>query len=309
MIAVIGEALVDLVIDPTGGVTAALGGAPFNAARACGRLGADVAFVGALSNDRFGSILRARLVDDGVDVTRSLVVDEPTTLAAAELDDRGSATYRFYVDGTSAPRLGPVDLRFDPAGPSTDVVLTGGLALALEPIAGSVVSMVESLTESTLVVVDVNCRPLVVADRAAYLRRVDSVLARAHVVKVSDEDLEYLDPGAAVVDAARRLVPTGRPGVVLVTGGAAGVHVVTHDDVVVVPIAPVEVVDTIGAGDTFSGAFVSWWWSHGFGVAESADVTLVERAVTAASVAAGIACTRRGAEPPYRRELPPDWAD
>lgn len=308
MISVVGEALVDLVIDPSGGVTASLGGAPFNTARACGRLGAAVAFVGALSTDRFGTMLRDRLVEDAVDVTRSSVVEAPTTLAAAELDKGGSATYRFYVDGTSAPRLGPIEAGPGAASGSTDVVVTGGLAFVLEPMATSVSAMVESLPESTLVVVDVNCRPLVIGDRAAYLRQVRRALGRANVIKVSEEDLEYLDGGTDPVVAARRLVPSGRPGVVLVTGGAAGSTIVTGDGLVVgVPVVPVDVVDTIGAGDTFTGAFVSWWVSHGLGVAESADVVSVERAVAAASIAAGVACTRRGAEPPYRHELPDDW--
>lgn len=305
MIAVVGEALVDLVIDPAGRVTAALGGAPFNTARACGRLGVDVAFIGAMSTDRFGTMLRDRLIDDGVDVARAPLVDRPTTLAAAELDERGTASYRFYVDGTSAPLLDRFDVT--DAGPP-DVVVTGGLAFVLEPMASSVESMLGSLPRSTLVVIDVNCRPLVIGDRATYLDRVGRVLRSAHVVKVSDEDLVYLDPDADPMSTARRLVPVDRPGAVLVTGGAGGVRIIRSDGDVTVPVAAVDVVDTIGAGDTFTGAFVSWWSLNGLAVADVSDLARLERAVAAASVAAGVACTRRGAEPPRRNELAGDWS-
>ena len=139
MIVVIGEALVDLVIAPSGAVEAALGGAPYNTARATARLGADVEFVGCLSVDRFGSLLRERLDADGVGTTHAVATDAPTTLAAAEIDDDGSAAYRFYFDGTSAPLVGPQDAGAATAalGPN-DVLFTGGLGLVLEPMASSV---------------------------------------------------------------------------------------------------------------------------------------------------------------------------
>lgn len=302
MITVVGEALIDLVVDPLGNVTAALGGAPFNTARACGRLGADVAFVGALSDDRFGSMLRARLVDDGVDVSGAPVVASPTTLAAAELDERGTATYRFYIDGTSAPALVSVP----PAAGDGDIVFTGGLALVLEPMA----TTVERLLGDTdaLVMVDVNCRPLVVSDRHAYVERVGRLVACSHLVKVSDEDLAYLAPGADPIEAARELLGRG-PAAVLLTRGGAGVHVVTRDDVRLVPVEPVDVVDTIGAGDTFGGALVTWLTVNDVGIDLVGDAELLARAVHAANVAAGVACTRRGADPPTRADLPSDWSD
>ena len=109
MILVAGEALVDLVIEVDGRVTAAIGGAPYNTARACGRLGADVAFLGAISVDRFGTMMATQLADDGVSTDLVARIEQPTTLAAAELDDGGAASYRFYIEGTSAPALASVD--------------------------------------------------------------------------------------------------------------------------------------------------------------------------------------------------------
>ena len=300
MIKVIGEALVDLVISPSGDVMAALGGAPFNTARAAGRLGADVAFVGALSTDRFGRDLAAALRADGVDISGAPRVDAPTTLAAAELDADGAATYRFYVEGTSAPRL---DVR--PEVAESDVVFTGGLGLVLEPL-GSVVEATLAARPDATVMVDLNCRPALVDDRSAYEARVERVVASADIVKASDDDLAYLAPGAPPVDAALRLLRLGAE-VVLVTSGADGVAVVTADGTSVVPAEPVDVVDTVGAGDTVDGALLAWLVAHDAFHAGHLSLGLLERAVRAAGVAAGVACTRRGADPPGRSDLGESW--
>jgi fructokinase len=302
VIAVVGEALIDLVIDPAGAVTAALGGAPFNTARACGRLGVETSFLGTLSRDRFGTMLFERLRSDGVDVSSAPRVDRPTTLAAAELDGRGAASYRFYIDGTSAPALDrPPDLG------AVDVLFTGGLGLVLEPMAATVAATVAGVDAATLVVVDVNCRPLVVPDPDAYRRRVERVIARAHLVKVSDEDLDYLAPGVDHAEAALAIVHRGSEAV-LVTGGGEGVRIVTARGDRFVPVEPVEVVDTIGAGDTFGGALIAWLVLNGVRSEALDDLDLLERAVRAANAAAGVVCTRRGADPPYRAELPSSWS-
>lgn len=320
-ILVVGEALVDLVISPDGTVTAALGGAPFNTARTCGRLGADVGFVGAVSHDRFGTLIRRRLVDDGVDTSGLIDVAVPTTLAAAELDADGAAAYRFYIDGTSAPSVGRVPL--PPSG--TSVVFTGGLGLVLEPLADAVAAMVAAVgalpsADRPMVVVDVNCRPLVVADRERYVQRVRDVLTHTDAVKVSDDDLAYLYPGIATIAAARRLLGDGHetgPAVVLVTAGDGGVTIVTDDAERTVAVEPVEVVDTIGAGDAFIGGLCAWWTLTGRGrkdlrvsptVAQAGiDVGAVEQAVRAGNAVAAVVCTRRGADPPSPANLDSDW--
>jgi fructokinase len=305
---VMGEALVDLVmpsdaLDVTV-VTATLGGAPFNTARTCGRLGVPVSFVGAVSDDRFGRRMLSQLDADGVNAASVQVVPEPTTLAAAEVDERGAASYRFYLQGTSAPCLTSA-----PEPGPNDVVFTGGLGLVLEPMADTIVTSILAAPANTLVVVDVNCRPLATPDPDRYRARVARVLARADVVKVSDDDLAFLAPGVPVLDAAAGIVRAG-PQVVLVTRGGDGVSIVTDRGVTVVPVEPLvstEVVDTIGAGDAFGGGFVSWWVRSGRSRADLADVATVEAGVRAANAVARIVCMRHGADPPWRRDLSDDW--
>lgn len=302
MISIAGEALIDLVISPDGSVEAKLGGAPFNTARACGRLGVDVEFIGAISVDRFGSMLVDQLVKDGVDVASVARVEAPTTLAAAELDEHGAASYRFYVDGTSAPAL----TASTAAGSSSGALFTGGLSLMLEPMATTVESMVTGSDPDRLVMVDVNCRPLLIADRDTYVDRVERVLARADVVKVSDEDLAYLMPGAPIADAASALLALGVTAV-LVTAGGDGVHVFTNEGADRVAVEPVDVVDTIGAGDSFGAGLLAWSIGNGLGRSDVARLDVLRRAVAAANAVAGVVVTRRGADPPWRSELPDDW--
>lgn len=303
MISVVGEALVDLVITPAGEVDATLGGAPFNTARACGRLGAPVRFVGALSSDRFGSMLAARLADDHVDTSAIVRVDLPTTLAAAELDDDGTATYRFYIDGTSAPELRVID----PALVDGRAIFTGGLGLVLEPMADAVETAITASRPDQLVMVDVNCRPNVIGDRASYIDRITRVIRRADVVKVSEEDLDYLSPGVDPLVAAGAMSDAG-PSAVLVTRGGDGVHVLAAGTHTVVEVGPVEVVDTIGAGDSFGAGFLSWWTASGAARDDTADIDRLVAAVGAANHVASVVVTRRGADPPWRHELPDDWS-
>ena len=302
MIVVAGEALVDLVIAPSGAVTAKLGGGPYNAARTIGRLGGQVTFLGSLSVDRFGNQLFDHLVADGVGNEAIVRCDLPTTLAAAELDDHGGATYRFYLQGTAAPALDHVPAAV--AAPAA--VHAGTLGLVLEPLATTVEHYLAQLPSSTLVFLDPNCRPRVVADRDAYQARLERLYLRADVVKLSTEDIEYLTPGSDPLAYATALLGAG-PTVVLVTDGGAGAWAVTAHDETMVPVRPVEVADTIGVGDSFGGAFLAWWLDHGFGRTELHDHAAVVEAVDAAQEVAGVTCSRVGAEPPRRTELSARW--
>lgn len=301
-ILVAGESLIDLVVTPDGAVAAHPGGGPYNAARTVARLGGRCVYLGVLSNDRFGTRLRDALVADGVQPDGLVATELPTTLAVAELNERGAASYRFYLDHTSAPSLVPGDL----AGRvPADVAAfhVGTLGLLLEPTAATLEALALDLADRALLVVDPNCRPAVVRDAPAYRARLARVLERAHVVKVSDEDLAYLQPGVDPLDAAHALLSAG-PRVVLLTAGADAVHVLSAAGERRVPVPKVDVVDTVGAGDSFGGAFVTWWVERGYGTAELADLDALEAAARFGVQVAGITCQRAGADPPWRRELP-----
>jgi fructokinase len=297
-----GEALVDLVAGATGELSAHLGGGPFNCARTLGRLERPVAYLGRLSSDRFGTRLRDQLRADGVSLDAVVDTDDPTTLALAELDAAGAASYRFYVDGTSAPGLTPeVALSALPA--RVAAVHVGTLGLVFEPTAEALEAVVMHVDASTLAMLDVNIRPPVIRDPAAYRARLGRLLPRCHAVKASDDDLAWLHPDQGPVDAARTLLEAG-PSVVLLTRGAEGVTIVTRGGADDVPAAPADVVDTIGAGDAFGGGFLAWWSRNGLGPAELGGRDALLDATRFAALVAARTVERAGATPPRLAELP-----
>lgn len=301
MIVVAGEALIDVLVHPDGRLEAVPGGGPFNTARTIARLGGAVRFLARLSTDRFGERLRASLSADGVDLSSAETTELPTTLAIAELDDRGAATYRFHTAETSAPSLSRDAVRAAVASRPQAFHL-GTLGLALEPIASALAAEVGGIDDEALVMVDPNCRPAVIGDRETYLARLETVLARADVLKVSGDDLAYLAPGVGPREAAGSLLEWG-PSVVLVTDGGHAVAVVGRAMTLQLPVPPVPVVDTVGAGDAFGGGFLARWIERGLGRAELADPAAVRDAVVLAIEVAGLTCQRAGADPPHRSEL------
>ena len=302
MILVGGEALVDLVVQDGDDVGAHLGGGPFNCARTLGRLEQPVAYLGRLSSDRFGSRLRAQLEEDGVRLDAVVATDDPTTLALAELDAQGAAAYRFYHAGTSVPGLTP-EAALDVLPEGVEMLHAGTLGLVYEPIAQALEAVIERVAGDALVMLDLNCRPLAIEDPDGYRARLERLTARCHVVKASDADLEYLDPGRSDVDAARALLGRG-PAVVLLTRGERGACVVTADGDTEVPAPPVEVVDTIGAGDAFGGGFLAWWRRAGLGATDLTRGDQVVEATRFACLVAARTCERPGASPPRLAELP-----
>jgi fructokinase len=299
---VAGEALIDLVIRTDGSVTAALGGGPFNVARTIARLGGEVGFLGSVSDDRFGSMLAAQLLADGVSPAATVRCELPTTLAAAELDDHGSATYRFYFTDTSAPALTEVPAVVRAA----DTLHVGTLGLVLEPMASTLVAFLGELSPDVLVMTDPNCRARVIPDRDAYLARLAQVYAHSHVVKISTDDAEYLAPDTDPVELARSIVAAGVR-VVLLTAGKDATWVVTADEATALPTPLVQVADTIGAGDSFCGGFLTWWRGNGFGVDELADHALLVQAARAAQAVSAFTVTQVGANPPRRDQLDASW--
>jgi fructokinase len=301
MIVVAGESLIDLIVDAVGRVEAIPGGGPYNVARTLGRLGQPVAFLGRLSSDRFGSILRNGLAVEGVDLELAPATDAPTLLAVAELDAAGGATYRFYVEGTAAPGLEPADV---PAGlPRTTTAFhVGTLGLVFEPIATTIEGLVAAAPPEVLVMADPNCRPTAIRDPGAYRARLDRILGRVDVLKVSVEDLAWLDPGSEPLAAARGLLDRG-PAAVLITDGSRPVRLLSGGGVTDLAVPAVRVVDTVGAGDAFGAGFLAAWSVAGGGRTDLADDSALLSATRFAIEVGARTTTRAGAEPPTLAEL------
>jgi fructokinase len=296
-----GEALIDLVPHAEGELRAHAGGGPYNTARTLGRLEQPVHYLGCVSDDGFGRQLRGHLREDGVSLDAVVRTTRPTTLALAELDATGSATYRFYSDGTSAPALEPA-AALGALPPRVDMLHVGTLGLVMEPTALALRAVVEAVAGRALVMVDPNCRPTFIPDREAYRRTLAVTLRHAHVVKVSLEDLGYLEPALAPEDAARALIAEGPP-VALVTLGGEGAMIVTANGAESVRAPSVHVVDTIGAGDAFGGGFLAWWRLRGHRREDLADPEALRGATRFACIVAARTCERPGASPPHLAEV------
>jgi fructokinase len=286
-IAVAGEALIDVIVHPDGTRDSKPGGGPFNTARTIGRLGTDVVFLSCLSVDREGRELARVLHRDRVRLVRD-PVKAPTTHSLAELDNKGHATYRFQLDGTSSAQL--------PADPPPNIAAlhVGSLGLVAEPTADRIVKLAENTP--ALVMVDPNCRPYAITDPAAYRARLARVFRRAAVVKASTEDLDYLR--LAVPD----LLAAGAS-LVIITDGPGPIVTRTSRWEQAVEVPAVTVVDSIGAGDALGGGFLAWWVNHRLGTEELSDQGLVRQAVEFAAWVAALTCTRQGADPPWPDDL------
>jgi fructokinase len=300
VILVAGEALFDLVVSFDGSIEAHPGGAPLNVCCTVARLERQAAFLGALSNDRFGRRLRCALATEGVDLSAVVSDGRPTTIALAELDETGAATYHFYAHGTSAPAVDEAAavaaLQLAPTA-----LHVGTLGLVLEPLATATKTLVSGVNDDVLVFLDPNCRPTVTTDRGRYLETVAQCASRADVIKVSDEDLAFLVPGGDAVQETRSLLRNGAVG--LLTRGADGVTIVTAGQTAEIAAPHVAVVDTVGAGDGFGGAFLAYWDEHGLGRGDLEDLGRVIDGVRFAVRVAAMICERAGADPPRRSEV------
>ena len=304
MIGVVGEALIDLVVaesDPSRPV-AHPGGSPMNVAVTLGRLESPVAFLGRLSGDAFGELLRAHLKASGVDLRWSVDAAEPTSLAVVSVAPGGSADYSFHVHRTADWQWSTTELA---ASPGFDAVHAGSLGLALEPGGPVVEKWLEGLSGSTTISVDPNVRPELLGDRERYRERLDRWLSFAGLVKISDEDLAWAWPGRDAAELARGWVAQGRR-LVVVTHGGEGSRVFGNGYEFTVAAHRTDIVDTVGAGDSFSGALLNWLDRAGRLRPDGlARLTAAEarEAVEFASVVAAATCSRAGANPPRRSEL------
>ena len=290
---VCGEVLIDIL--PTGAV---VGGGPANTAKALARLGYEVDFIDGISTDDYGVSARKELSRDGVGLGLSLTSDKPTCTATVTLDSQGSASYEFLIDGTATFDFNNSWLP-DPERLKPSVLHIGTLVTIIEPGARVLFDWAVKVGEFAPIVFDPNVRASVMADRAKYVAAVEKWVSISSVVKVSDDDITWLYPSDSLDVVAHRWIEAGVSAVV-VTRGAKGLIGFTASGMEEVEGVRVDVVDTVGAGDTVGAIVVEGIIKHSV---HGLQGQVLNAVLHKAAIAAGITCSRVGAQPPRAHEL------
>lgn len=302
---VCGEVLVDLIPaaesqDKSNGNerVGVIGGGPENTAIALARLGHRVEFIDGISIDKWGVAAKAELDADGVGTKFCKFSDKPTCQANVSLDQNGSASYEFVIDGTATFDFS-ADWLPDPYKHKPIALHIGTLVTVVEPAASVLFDWAIQVAELAPIIFDPNIRPAVIGDRDKYRAQVEKWVGISSVVKVSDDDLNWLYPGEEHVAIANRWISDG-VSVVVITKGADGLVGVTAEGVVTVSGMKVEVIDTIGAGDTVGAVITEAVKNVGLHELHGAALLVT---LEKAARAAAITCTRKGAQPPTAKEL------
>ncbi|UOA23362.1 Fructokinase [Sulfitobacter pontiacus] len=308
MILCCGEALIDMVAAPSldgpDGFVPHSGGAVFNTAIALGRLGARTGMLTGMSRDMFGDQLADALKASDVDTTHIIRSERPSTLAFVKVED-GQASYSFFDENSAGRMIRPEDM---PALPSdTTALFFGGISLASDPSASAYAALLERQGGLRAVMIDPNIRPLFITDAEGYRRRMAAMISQADIVKVSDEDLDWLNPAPLTqAEKISAMLDTG-PSVVIVTQGAEGAIATLADGTsIAVPAVKTNVVDTIGAGDTFNAGFLAKLSELDLLTPEALgtlDPDALRDAMTYGARVAAITVSRAGANPPWANEL------
>ncbi len=308
MIFCCGEALIDMIpVETAAGQNSFVphaGGAVFNTAIGLGRLGVPTGFVSGVSNDLFGDILTTALEESGVNTRYVVTSDRPTTLAFVKLEN-GQAKYSFYDENTAGRMLDPTKLPELPDSATT--LYFGGISLISEPCAEFYLALALREAAQKVIVVDPNIRTSFISDELRYRARLDALIAKADIVKVSDEDLDWIARGDASVDEKAHAMRVNGPEVVIVTRGSDGASAYFGDGQRVdVAAQKVEVADTVGAGDTFNSGVLANLYENGAlskHALKDIDPAQLENALAFGAKVAGVTVSRHGANPPWAQEL------
>ena len=322
MILVIGEALIDLIgaADGSGQYQAVVGGANANVALALARRGVDQKFMGRISSDGFGKQIRERLGSNGVNLDYSISAKEQTSLAVATIGDGGSASYSFYVDGTADWGWTESELpnAVELASLDTKAVQFGCLAMAIAPGGLVLEKWLSELfaTDQMTLSHDLNIRSALGFERGSELARVKRINAHSHIIKASDADIEWLydlTVGAALDEIALEWSQGGK--LVVITRGGDGATLYLNGNKIHAKAPKINLVDTVGAGDTFMANLlaeldlVGALGDEPISRLAKLDAGQLQRAAEIAAVAAGIVCERKGCEPPTLAETTARVAD
>ncbi len=306
-IAILGEALIDFKSTGALAFQGFIGGSSLNVATATARLGQSTMFLTQISSDLFGASLREHMTKNGIDTSHVLESDSHSTLAFVEERD-GQAHFSFMNSRAADTMYDPQPRPILPA--NLKFMQFGSISLLSDPTSTSITEIIgkhrSSLNHNVTVVFDPNCRPALTPDLEGYKRKLRNWLRLAHVVKVSDQDLGWLEPDKSLDDVAADWIAQG-PSVVIITRGEHGssLYRAGHERLQV-PTPKVSVIDTVGAGDTYTAGLMVSLLEHGHERAEQlathSDQTWLE-VMQFAAQAAAINCTRAGANPPTRAEV------
>ena len=311
MFVVCGEALIDIFVETAGKsaqdqfpLNACVGGSPFNVAIGLSRLGQSSCLLTGLSDDMFGKRLKAVLTRENVSQDYIVEKSLPTTVAFVEKDDEGVPTYSFYGEGTADRSLESEDV--DLKGEIPQVIHLGSYSIVSQPTADSLLSLVQEYSGKCLISLDPNIRAVVEPDMQVWRERVETLVALADVVKVSDEDLELLYPDQNPEQVIEDWFSTGLKIIVLTKGGE-GSSLRSAKARVEIKNPVIKVVDTVGAGDTYQSALLDsiaeLMNSEGDDWVEHLNSDKLEQIGNYAASAAAITCSRQGADLPTKAEV------
>jgi fructokinase len=307
VLAVIGEALIDLVDSGEGALFRAMrSGSPLNVAVGAARLGQAVHIVARFSRDAFGRELRRYAEENGVATDRAVDADEPSAIAAVHLDADGKAIYDFYLNGAADWQW--TDNQLSRLAADADIVHTGSIASWFEPGGAVIRGFLERARAAgqAFISVDPNVRPALIGDSASARELVEPLVKAAHLVKASDDDVAYLWPKQDPLQVARQWAELG-PELVVLTRGSDGCQTVTRDGRVLDrPGRRIAVADTVGAGDAFMACLLADLTGRGLarpGALAAADDEVLSEMLDRANLAAALTCGRIGADPPTAAEL------
>ena len=306
MILCCGEALIDMLPRETAtGETAFVpfaGGSVFNSAIALGRLGVPTGFFSGISSDFFGEVLRDTLARSNVDYSFAAISDRPTTLAFVRLVD-GQARYAFYDENTAGRMLSESDMPF--VDESIDAMLFGCISLISEPCGSVYEALMTREAPKRVMFLDPNIRAGFITDREKHLARMKRMIALADIVKLSDEDLNWFGEHGSHDEIAAEWLKLG-PKLIVITKGAHGADAYTAGATVRVPGVKVDVVDTVGAGDTVNAGILVSLHNQGLlnkAAIENLNEDQIHSAVALGVRAAAVTVSRAGANPPWAAEM------
>jgi fructokinase len=310
MILCCGEALIDMMPGETREGAPAfrplLGGSVFNTSVALGRLGIPVKFFGGLSSDFFGDELREAMRQSNVDFSLSPVSDRYTILAFVKLEG-GQARYAFIDEGSACRMIAVSDI----PGLANEIsaIHLGSFPLIAEPSGSTIETLCQREHAGRVIHFDPNIRPSLVKDRSRYLERIGRVSAIADIIKLSEDDLDWITDGADAEGYAARALGGGAR-IVVLTRGARGALAFTRRHRCEARGRPVKVADTIGAGDTFTAGFLAALSQMGVlskPALAALEEACLQRALDFATSAASVTVSRPGADPPWAHELQGAW--